>query len=107
MEYFTWIVRISCNIVIGCNNVIGDIWVKKSSKKDHSFLCSVEFVMNSGVASDKGICTFWVFVCVDSRDVMNDAAGGECTESDDVFVLLLYVDNAKLYWIYYAIFYSY
>ena len=58
-----------------------------STKEDSSFLCYGEFGLNCGVASDKGICISWVCVCIDSRYVVGDAAGGKCVESDDIFTL--------------------
>ena len=46
-----------------------------------------EFGLNYGVANDKGICIPWVCVGIDSPYVVGDAAGGECVESDDIFIL--------------------
>ena len=39
-----------------------------STKEDGSFLCNgeFEFVLNCGVANDKGICIPWVCVGIDS-----------------------------------------
>ena len=54
-----------------------------STKEDRSFLCNGEFGLNCGVASDIP----WVCVCIDSRYVVGDAAGGECVGSDDIFIL--------------------
>ena len=58
-----------------------------SVKEDDSFLCNGEFGLNCGVASNKGICIPWVCVWIDSRYVVVDSPGGECVESDDIFIL--------------------
>ena len=77
-----------------------------SSKKDGTFLCVGKIGLNFGVASDKGICIHWVCVCIDSRGVVGDAAGGECVESVDIFIigsliLSLFIRvNPYLYWAY-------
>lgn len=59
-----------------------------SCREDGSLLCAGEFVLSCGAASDTGICIPWVYICVDSRDVVGDAAGRECTEKDDIFIYI-------------------
>ena len=54
-----------------------------SNKEDGSFWCNGEFGLNCGVASEIP----WVCVCMDSRYVVGDAAGGECVVSKDIFIL--------------------
>ena len=44
---------------------------------------SCGFGLYCGVASEIP----YVCVCIDSRNVVGDAAGGECVESDDIFIL--------------------
>ena len=61
-----------------------------SSIEDGSLLCDCEFGLNCGVASDKGMYIAWVYVCIDSRDVVGDAAGGEFVESNDIFIYILW-----------------
>ena len=46
-------------------------------------VASCEFGLYCGVASEISC----VCVCIDSRNVVGDAAGGECVESDDIFIL--------------------
>ena len=58
-----------------------------SAKEDGSFLCNGEFGLYCFVASDKGICIPWVCVCMDRQYAVGDAAGGECVESNDIFIL--------------------
>ena len=77
-----------------------------SSKDDGTFLCVGEIGLNCGVASDKGIRIPWVCVCIDIRGIVGDAAGGECVESVDIFIigsliLSLFIRvNPYLYWAY-------
>ena len=67
--------------------------------KDGSFLCDGELWLKRGVASDKRICIPEVCVC---RDDKGDAAGGECVENDDIFIVgslilfLFIVENSYL-----------
>ena len=44
--------------------------------KEDGSLFAEKFVLNCGVARCKGICSTWVCVCVDSRDVVCDTTGG-------------------------------
>ena len=46
-------------------------------------VASCEFGLYCGVASEISC----VCVCIDSRNVVGDAAGGECVESNDIFIL--------------------
>ena len=57
----------------------------ESSKEDGSFLYNGEFGLNCGIARNKEIP--WVCVCLHSQDVAGDAAGGECVEGYDIFIL--------------------
>ena len=59
-----------------------------SCREDGSLLCAGEFVLSCGAANDKGICIPWVYICVDSRDLVGDVAGRECTEKDDIFIYI-------------------
>ena len=58
-----------------------------SSKEDGTFLCVGEFRKTCGVASNKETCIPWLWVYIDSRGVVGDAAGGECVESVDIFII--------------------
>lgn len=44
--------------------------------KEDGSLFAEKLVLNCGVARCKGICSTWVCVCVDSRDVVCDTTGG-------------------------------
>ena len=57
----------------------------ESSKEDRGFLYNGKFGLNCGIARDKDVP--WVCVRLHSQDVAGDAAGGDCVEGYDIFIL--------------------
>ena len=73
-------------------STIGVVGVSTEIFEGDELSCDGEFGLNCGVASDKGI--LWVCVCIDGQGVTGDAEGGECVESDDIFIfgsLILFI----------------